>query len=78
MVMIALIAVFAIGWVAAAVIGTQAYFRGEQTKPIHERNWRSDSFEQLAKSFTGQETDFAERVPAYQLDAYSSQMLPDA
>jgi hypothetical protein len=31
-----LIAVFLTGWIAAAVLGTQAYFRGEQTKPIHE------------------------------------------
>jgi len=27
-----LIALFIVGWVAAAVIGTQAYFRGEQSK----------------------------------------------
>jgi hypothetical protein len=73
-----LMTLFVIGWVAAALIGTQAYFRGEQTKPIHERNWRSNSFEQLAKSFTGVETDYAERVPAYQMDAYSSRTLPDA
>lgn len=73
-----LIALFVIGWVAAALIGTQAYFRGEQTKPIHERNWRSESFEKLAESFTGVETDYSERVPAYRMDAYSSQMLPDA
>jgi hypothetical protein len=73
-----LIALFVLGWVAAALIGTQAYFRGEQTKPIHERNWRSASFEKLAKSFTGVETDYNDRVPAYRMDAYSSQMLPDA
>ncbi|PSB07178.1 hypothetical protein C7B61_18105 [filamentous cyanobacterium CCP1] len=73
-----LIALFVIGWVAVALIGTQAYFRGEQTKPIHERNWRSESFEKLAESFTGVETDYSERVPAYRMDAYSSQMLPDA
>jgi hypothetical protein len=69
---------FVIGWVAVAAIGTQAYFRGEQTKPIHERNWRSNSFEQLAKSVTGVETDYNQRVPAYQMDAYSSRVLPDA
>ncbi|WAL62883.1 photosystem II protein, Psb35-related [Thermocoleostomius sinensis] len=73
-----LIALFVVGWAAAAIIGTQAYFRGEQTKPIHERNWRSSSFEQLAKSVTGVETDYSARVPAYQMDAYSSRMLPDA
>ena len=72
------IALIVVGWVAAALIGTQAYFRGEQTKPIHERNWRSESFEQLAQSITGVETDYGDRVPAYRMDAYASQILPDA
>ena len=72
-----LIALFVVGWVAAALIGTQAYFRGEQTKPIHERNWRSESFENLAQSITGTETDYTERIPAFQVDAYSSQLLPN-
>lgn len=76
--MVVLFSVLVIGWVAAAVIGTQAYFRGEQTKPIHERNLKADSFEQLAKSFTGQETDYANRVPAFGLDTYTSQNLPKA
>ena len=71
-----LIALFVVGWVAAALIGTQAYFRGEQTKPIHERNWRSDSFEKLAVAFTGRVTDNNERVPAYSADAYTSTLLP--
>ncbi len=71
-----LISLFAIGWVAVAVIGTQAYFLGEQTKPIHERNWRSESFEQLARTVTGQPTDYAVRVPVYSGDAYSSRNLP--
>ncbi|MBD2232136.1 photosystem II protein, Psb35-related [Phormidium tenue] len=70
-----LISLFVIGWVAAALIGTQAYFRGEQTKPIHERNWRSDSFDQLAQSVTGQSTDFGDRVPAYSGDAFSSNVI---
>jgi hypothetical protein len=74
-----LIAVFVVGWVAAAVIGTQAYFRGEQSKPIHERNWRSESFEKIAVSVTGTETDYSQRVPGYgYLDAYASNMLPNA
>ncbi|MBW4514727.1 MAG: hypothetical protein KME11_05830 [Timaviella obliquedivisa GSE-PSE-MK23-08B] len=73
-----LIALFAIAWVAAAVIGTQAYFRGEQTKPIHARNWRSESFEKLAVSVTGIETDFGDRVPAFSVDAYDSTTLPSA
>ena len=70
-----LIALFVVGWVAVALIGTQAYFRGEQTKPIHERNWNSSSFEQLAQSVTGQATDFGDRVPAYSGDAFSSGAL---
>ncbi|PSR16751.1 hypothetical protein C8255_16180 [filamentous cyanobacterium CCP3] len=70
-----LISLFVVGWVAAALIGTQVYFRGEQTKPIHERNWRSESFDQLAKSVTGQSTDFSDRVPAYSGDAFTSNSL---
>lgn len=73
-----LIAVFVLGWVTAALIGTQAYFMGEQSKPIHARNWRSSSFEQLAQSFTGSETDYASRVPGFRADAYSSNLLPEA
>ncbi len=60
-----LIGLLILGWVAASVIGTQAYFRGEQSKPIHERNWNSDSFENLAKSVTGEEIDYTKRLPAY-------------
>ena len=71
-----LIAIFLIGWTAAAVIGTQAYFLGEQTKPIHERNLKSESFEQLAKSFTGKETNYGDRIPAFALDTYASNNLP--
>ena len=73
-----LIAVFLIGWVAASVIGTQAYFKGEQTKPIHERNLKSESFEQIAKSVTGEEIDYSKRTPAFGLDAYASNNLPSA
>ncbi|NJR52044.1 MAG: hypothetical protein HC780_23195 [Leptolyngbyaceae cyanobacterium CSU_1_3] len=73
-----LIALFAIGWVAVAILGTQAYFMGEQSKPIHERNWRSESFEKLAIAVTGTETDYGDRVPAYAMDAYASQSLPEA
>ena len=70
-----LISVFLIGWVAAAVIGTQAYFKGEQTKPIHERNLKSESFEPIAQSITGEETDYGKRVLAYGLDTFSSSNL---
>lgn len=72
-----LTAVFVIGWVGAAVIGTQAYFRGEQSKPIHARNWRSESFETLSKSVTGKGVD-GDRVPGFTADAYTSQNLPTA
>lgn len=72
-----LIALFIIGWLAASVIGTQAYFRGEQSKPIHDRNWRSESFEKLAESITGTQIDYNERVPAYSMDAYASNNLPN-
>jgi hypothetical protein len=71
-----LIALFVIAWVAVALLGTQAYFRGEQTKPIHERNWQSESFEQLAISVTGTETDYNQRVPSFgRLDAYASTLI---
>jgi len=73
--MVILAALFVVGWVAVSVIGTMAYFRGEQSKPIHLRNWNSESFEQLAKSVTGTETDYNQRVPAYSLDAFSSNGL---
>ncbi|MEM8808737.1 MAG: hypothetical protein AAGF01_22195 [Cyanobacteria bacterium P01_G01_bin.38] len=69
------LALIIVGWLAASIIGTQAYFRGEQTKPIHDRNWSSDEFEQLARSFTGRDTNFNERVPAYGYDAYASQSM---
>ena len=71
-----LITVFLVGWIAAATLGTQAYFRGEQTKPIHARNWRSDSFAALSLAITGVETDYADRVPAFPIDAYGSRTLP--
>lgn len=72
---ILLISFVVIGWVGAAILGTQAYFRGEQTKPIHDRNWNSQSFDQLALSFTGHETDYNDRTPAASLDAYASSNL---
>ena len=71
--MIMLIAVVLVGWVAVSVIGTQVYFRGEQSKPIHNRNLNSQGFEAIAKIVTGQSTDYANRLPAYSLDAYTSQ-----
>ena len=69
------LALLIVGWIAAALIGSQAYFLGEQSKPIHERNWRSDSFDSLAKTVTGRTTDFNNRTPAYSYDAFASQSL---
>ncbi|MCC3404744.1 MAG: hypothetical protein JGK17_03975 [Microcoleus sp. PH2017_10_PVI_O_A] len=69
------IALLVVGWVAASLIGTQAYFLGEQSKPIHDRNWNDKSFEQLAKSVTGTEIDYSVRVPAYSMDAYTSRTM---
>ncbi|MBD2447465.1 hypothetical protein H6G76_09830 [Nostoc sp. FACHB-152] len=71
-----LVASLVLGWVAAATLGSLAYFLGEQTKPIHERNWRSESFEKLAQSITGKEIDYSDRTPAYAMDAYASRTLP--
>lgn len=70
-----LLAVIIVGWVAASIIGTQAYFFGEQSKPIHERNWSSEGFEDLAKLVTGRETDFNERVYPFAGDAYTSKAV---
>jgi hypothetical protein len=71
-----LVALLVLGWIAAATLGSLAYFLGEQTKPIHERNWRSESFETLAQSITGKEIDYSDRTPAYAMDAYASRTLP--
>jgi hypothetical protein len=74
-----LVVLFVIAWVAVAVLGTQAYFRGEQSKPVHERNWRSASFAQLSKAVTGSEVNYSDRTCLYQgTDAYFSAGLPDA
>ncbi len=72
------IALLIVGWVAAALIGTQAYFLGEQSKPIHDRNWNSEAFEKLSKSVTGTEIDYLVRVPAYSMDAYSSRTIDNS
>ncbi|MBD2615015.1 MAG: photosystem II protein, Psb35-related [Nostoc sp. ZfuVER08] len=70
------IALAVVGWVAVSVLGSLAYFLGEQSKPIHERNWRSESFEKLSKSLTGLDIDYTKRIPAYAIDAYTSRNLP--
>ncbi|EDZ94625.1 MAG: hypothetical protein P5702_10890 [Limnospira sp. PMC 1291.21] len=71
--MVILAALFISGWLAVSVIGTMAYFRGEQSKPIHMRNWNSDSFDSLSQALTGVAVDYSQRVPAYSMDAYRSQ-----
>ncbi len=78
--MIILATLFVVGWIAVAALGTMAYFMGEQSKPIHERNWRSGSFERLAQAITNRSIDYSTRTPAALggLDAYSSTLLPDA
>lgn len=77
--MVILISLFVIGWVAVAVLGSLTYFLGEQSKPIHARNWRSTSFATLSQSLTGREIDYSTRVPAFVVaDAYASSELPDA
>jgi hypothetical protein len=65
-----LISLLVVGWVAVSIIGSLAYFMGEQNKPIHERNWASDKFAALAKSITGVDIDYTQRTPAYAIDAY--------
>jgi hypothetical protein len=72
------ISLLIVGWVAASVIGTQAYFLGEQSKPIHDRNWDSESFEKLAVAVTATEIDYSVRVPAYSLDAYGSRTMSNS
>ncbi|HEY9628541.1 MAG TPA: hypothetical protein V6C84_14665 [Coleofasciculaceae cyanobacterium] len=67
MAMLILVSLFVIGWVAVAVVGTQAYFLGEQSKPIHERNWNSESFEAIAVTVTGTEVDYGTRTPGYRV-----------
>jgi hypothetical protein len=77
--MIVIATLFVVGWIAVAALGSLAYFLGEQTKPIHERNWRSASFETLSESITGTQIDYSTRVPAFNVaDAYTSNALPTA
>ncbi len=73
--LIFLVSLLIAGWAAAALIGTQAYFRGEQTKPIHERNWRSPRFHQLAQIFTGNTVDYSQRASSYRAEQALNQLL---
>ena len=67
-----LLAVIVVGWVGAAILGTQAYYFGEQSKPIHERNLGSKGFESAAKLVTGRDTDYNQLVNIHAGDAFSS------
>ncbi|PPT06931.1 hypothetical protein CKA32_005541 [Geitlerinema sp. FC II] len=69
------ITLIVIGWTAAAILGTQAYFRGEQSKPIHERNWNNATFDRLAEAFVGRQTNYAVRVPVYAMDEFATRTL---
>jgi len=71
-----LIALTLVAWIAVAALGSQAYFRGEQSKPIHGRNWKSEGFETIAVAVTGSPTDYNDRIPGFEVvDAYGSQSL---
>ncbi len=71
-----LIAVIVVGFIAGITLGSQAYFRGEMSKPIHERNWNSDSFGQLAESITGLKMTAVDREPGFEVgDAFASGAL---
>lgn len=77
--MVVLAILFVVGWIAVALVGSLAYFLGEQSKPIHGRNWRSESFEAFAESITGAKIDYSTRVPGFSVaDAYTSNGLPNA
>ncbi|WP_017324820.1 photosystem II protein, Psb35-related [Synechococcus sp. PCC 7336] len=75
MVVIALL--FLAGFVAAITLGTQAYFRGEQTKPIHWRNWKSEEFHRLAESLTGVRVNYEDRASTPYVQAALNEILVD-
>ena len=71
-----LIAVLVAGFIAGITLGSQAYFRGEMSKPIHERNWNSESFNQLAETVTGLSMAEVDREPGFDVtDAFASRAL---
>lgn len=69
------ISLFIVGWAAAAIIGTQTYFLGEQSKPIHGRNWQSPAFHALAVAVTAQEVDYINRATNYKRDIYLNRAM---
>lgn len=70
-----LVGLLVVGWVAVALLGTQAYFMGEQSKPIHERNWKSEGFHALAESFTGNRVNYTERASSYKTEKALARVL---
>ena len=68
---------YLVGFVAAITIGTQAYFRGEQTKPIHWRNWKSEGFHRLAETFTGRSVDYKDRASTPYVQAALDKIITD-
>lgn len=68
--MIILVAVILVGWFATAALGTLAYFLGEQSKPIHERNWRSTSFERFSQALTNKKINYSERIPGFVVEQF--------
>lgn len=69
---------YLVGFVAAVLLGTQAYFKGELSKPIHERNWRSDGFHSLAKVFTGESVDYQRRASSPSAEAALVRIMADS
>jgi len=70
-----LLALFIAGWAVAVLLGTQVYFLGEQSKPIHSHNWRSPEFHALAESLIGQQVNYAERASSYCQDRYLARLV---
>ncbi|MDX2272919.1 MAG: hypothetical protein NW237_13370 [Cyanobacteriota bacterium] len=66
---------FVVGWVAVAAIGSQAYFLGEQSKPIHERNWKSAGFHRLASILTGKQVNYQERASSYRAEKSLTRLM---
>ncbi|MEM8714324.1 MAG: hypothetical protein AAGE92_00875 [Cyanobacteria bacterium P01_G01_bin.4] len=69
---------YLVGFVAAVVLGTQAYFKGELSKPIHERNWKSDGFHSLAKVLTGEDVAYQDRASSPAAEVALSRVLADS
>ena len=60
-----LLSVIVLGWVAATIIGSQAYSSGEQTKLVQEPVY-SQAVERAPKVATRNEPGFTNRIPGWQ------------